>query len=145
MESGLDAGSAAGGRSRVTAVRGFTLIELLIVVTIMGILVMMALPHFARSREKAYRSQMQTDLRTLVVAQESYFDLKHEYGTDIAQLEFNKTTGVTVKILDTNANSWSAEATHSSTELKCGLYMGSAEPPTGIPIPDEGIIGCTSQ
>ena len=54
--------------------RGFTLIELLVVVTLIGILALIALPKFTGTRKKAYRSQMQADLRTLVNSQEAYFD-----------------------------------------------------------------------
>ncbi len=125
------------------AARGFTLIELLVVITLIGLLAVIALPRFSGAREKAYRSQMQTDLRTLVSAQEAYFDSNHAYASNVSDLEFNNSSSVTIQIEETQPNGWSARATHTSTSLECGVYFGSATPPGGIPLPDDGIIGCT--
>ncbi len=123
--------------------RGFTLIEIMIVVVIIGVLALIALPRFGSTREKAYRSQMQTDLRSIVVAQEAYFDLNLAYAPDVSLLDFNKTPAVTISILETAGNGWSAKATHTAIPDECGFYTGPVSPPAGIPIPDQGIIACT--
>jgi prepilin-type N-terminal cleavage/methylation domain-containing protein len=124
--------------------RGFTLIELLIVVVIIGLLAAIALPRFANTRDRAHRSQVQTDLRTLVTAQEAYFDLSHEYATDVAQLQYNNSPGVQVQIIETAANGWSASATHASAPtVECAVYVGPVSAPTGVvPGITEGVIAC---
>jgi prepilin-type N-terminal cleavage/methylation domain-containing protein len=52
---------------------GFTLIELLIVVAIIAILALIAVPNFLEAQTRAKVSRVRSDLRTLGVAQESYF------------------------------------------------------------------------
>lgn len=125
-------------------VRGFTLIELLIVVVMIGILVLIALPSFSGARERAYRAQMQTDLRTLVTAQEAYYESNLAYADAIALLDVNNTPLVTLEILDVNGTGFSAKAIHGAVATECGLYVGSVTPPAGIPLPNEGVIGCTN-
>ena len=51
---------------------GFTLIELLVVVLIIAILAAIAIPVFLRQREKAYIADVQSSLRNLATAAESY-------------------------------------------------------------------------
>lgn len=124
--------------------RGFTLIELLIVVVIIGLLAVIAVPKFGSARRKAYVAQMQSSLRTLVSAQESYFEESFGYADDVAKLEFTETSNVSISILETAANGWSAKAAHASVANECGIYIGPVSPPTGVPVPDEGIVGCTN-
>ncbi len=52
---------------------GFTLIELLIVVAIIGILAAIAIPQFAKYRERAYNSQALSDLRNTRTDVEAYY------------------------------------------------------------------------
>lgn len=52
--------------------RGFTLVEIMIAVTMIGILVMLALPHFMRVRQAAQNSRFISDLRTFTQAFETY-------------------------------------------------------------------------
>lgn len=121
---------------------GFTLLELLIVMVIMGILVMISIPRFTRARDKAYRAQMQTDLRTLVTAEESYYDDNQSYTTQVNSLKYNSNPNVTINILQANARGYSVEATHLNTPTICGFYMGPVTPPAAVTL-KEGIIGCT--
>ena len=124
--------------------RGFTLIELLVVVTIIGLLALISLPRFARTREKAYRAQMQTALRTLVSAQEAYFDNNMLYADDLSGLEHSATPMVSIQIVETSGNGWSADATHDMTAIKCGLYVGPVSPISGVPDDGDGIISCSA-
>jgi len=130
-------------RTLLTRSLGFTLIELLVVITILGLLVTIALPRFTRSREKAARAAMQADLRNLVTAQEAYFERYFAYTGTLANLGMNISPSVLLEILEVNGNGWSAKATHANTTYECGVYFGAAAPPAGIPLSDEGIVGCT--
>ncbi len=66
--------------------RGFTLIELLTVIVIIGILAIIALPKFSKTREKAYDSAALSDLRNLLTDCESYFATHQEYPEDFDDL-----------------------------------------------------------
>lgn len=144
MKRCLNLCSSAHDKGLSTGLQGFSLIELLIVCTIIGLLALMALPRFIGAREKAYRSQMQTALRTLVTAEEAYFDDYYAYSDELSQLDYNQTPMVTVEIVDVVSNGWAAKATHQMTTIECGIYIGPATAPAGITIPDDGIVACTS-
>lgn len=122
---------------------GFTLVELMVVVVIIALLAVVALPRFARTRDKAYRSQMQTALRTLVTTQEGYFDDYLAYANNISNLNYNVTPMVTLQIVQTAGNGWSAKATHQMTTSECMVYVGPVAPVAGIPDNGEGIISCS--
>jgi prepilin-type N-terminal cleavage/methylation domain-containing protein len=144
MKRSLDLCSSPHDEGPSTGLQGFSLIEILIVCTIIGLLALMALPRFIGAREKAYRAQMQTALRTLVTAEEAYFDDYYAYSDDLSQLDYNETPMVTVEIVDVVGNGWAAKATHQMTTIECGIYIGPATAPVGITIPDDGIVACTS-
>lgn len=52
---------------------GFTILELLIALVIVGILTATTLPRYQHFRKQAYDSRALTDLRTVALAEESYF------------------------------------------------------------------------
>ena len=131
-------------RSTKRRLAGFTLVELLVVVTLIGILALISLPRFSRTREKAYRSQMQTALRTLTTAQESYFDKYYQYSADVASLAQSVTPMVTLQIVETSGNGWSADATHQMTTITCGFYIGPVSAIAGVPDSGEGVITCSA-
>jgi type IV pilus assembly protein PilA len=93
--------------------KGFTLIELLIVVVIIGILAAIAIPKFSATRERAYRSTMQADLRNLASLQELYYSDHYTYSSDKAALGFTESTEVTVAIGTATTTEWAATATHT--------------------------------
>ena len=119
--------------------KGFTLIELLIVVVIIGILAAIAIPKFAKTKEKAYLAAMKSDLRNLATYEESY-------AADSAGLYFSGTatnTGTPLNGFLTSQNvtvvavavgapnaSGSASATHTLTTKTCASSSA-------------GIISCT--
>lgn len=66
--------------------RGFTLIELVIVVSLIGILAMIAIPAYNDSVTKARRSDGQSALMDLMTRQERYFTERNTYTTSLDDL-----------------------------------------------------------
>lgn len=125
--------------------RGFTLIELLIVVVIIGILAAIAIPKFSATKEKAYVSNMRSDLRNLATSQEAYFsDHQTYYSGSIpsAQMLYNPSTGVSVTLAAGTSSGWGATASHVATSRTCSLYIGDGGPLGAATI--EGQIACTN-
>ena len=123
---------------------GFTLIELLIVVVIIGILVAIAIPKFSNSKERAIISQMRSDLRNMVTAQESYLaDAATYYNGPIpgAAMAYGPSQNVTVTLSGVTNTGWAATATSTSTSRSCTIFMGTAAPLA--PATQPGIAACT--
>jgi prepilin-type N-terminal cleavage/methylation domain-containing protein len=124
----------------VSSAKGFTLIELLIVVVIIGILATIAIPKFQGVKEKAYIASMQSDLRTLVTVQEAYFSDNVTYAATTTNLNYLASAGNTVTIIGSSGTGWSATAKTNLSTKVCGIYVGTAAPPTGATV--EGSPGC---
>ena len=106
--------------------KGFTLIELLIVVVIIGILAAIAIPKFANTKGKAYVTQMKSDLRNLVTAEEAYFADSSKYTSTVSALKFNVSSGVNAPTISTGSGYWSASNTHTQLSgATCGIMMGT--------------------
>jgi prepilin-type N-terminal cleavage/methylation domain-containing protein len=119
---------------------GFTLIELLIVVVIIGILAAIAIPKFTNTKGKAYASSMRSDLRNLVVAQESYMYDNHVYTTSLAALNVTPSSGVSISIGVATAQGWNAEADHPmANPIRCYVFVGNAVLP---PATTDGVVVC---
>lgn len=126
--------------------RGFTLVELLIVIVIIGILATVAIPKYAKVKEKGYTATLKSDLRNLVTSQESYFADHNTYATLadlIAENRYNPSSGVNMVTADETITGWSATATHPALVdiTACGVYVGSAAPPHGATSSD-GEVAC---
>ncbi len=122
--------------------RGFTLIELLIVVVIIGILVSIAVPKFANTKQKAYVAQMKSDLKNVATAEEAYFYDSTSYTSSLVALNnFRSSTGVTLNVLEATPMGWSAEALHGQTTRACYLFNGNAAPVGNATV--TGKITCT--
>ena len=109
--------------------KGFTLIELLIVVVIIGILAAIAIPKFANTKSKAYRTAMIEDLRNMVTAEEAFFSDSSYYSTSTTAINFSQSTGVNTPTIATGAGYWSATASHSQlTGHTCGISVNTTNP-----------------
>jgi prepilin-type N-terminal cleavage/methylation domain-containing protein len=126
--------------------KGFTLIELLIVVVIIGILAAIAIPKFAGTKSKAYVASMKSDLKNLVLAEESYFTDFNTYAANAADanlaLLWAPTTNVVVVIGGASATTFNATATHpGAVGTTCGVYVGAGASPNAAVV-NEGEVTC---
>jgi prepilin-type N-terminal cleavage/methylation domain-containing protein len=125
--------------------RGFTLIELLIVVVIIGILVAIAVPKFSNSKERAIVSQMRSDLRNMVTAQEAYIsDALTYYNGPVpaAALSYDPSGTNVVTLSSVSTTGWAAVATNAATGRRCAIFVGTGVPPA--PATVDGIAACTN-
>jgi hypothetical protein len=85
-----------------------------------------------RTRERAYRAALRSDLRNLVTAQEVYFADHLTYAPSLAALGslFSPSTDVTLTIMASSATGWSAVGVHERRpDARCGIFIGDATPP----------------
>ncbi len=109
--------------------KGFTLIELLVVVVIIGILAAIGIPKFGNTKSKAYVTAMKSDLRNLINAEESFFADSAKYTSNMAQLGFKASTGLTAPVVATYAGAWTATNNHTQLlGVQCGIGVNTTNP-----------------
>jgi len=124
----------------LTKQHGFTLLEIMTVIVVIGILSAMSVVRAGTARSRAYRASMQEDLRTMAVAQESYYSEHQTYASSLSDLDMQLSSGVTAKIKATSVG-WTAQTKHPLAEgRKCALYVGDISPFS--PASKAGVLEC---
>lgn len=110
---------------RIRSRRAFTLVEILIVVVIVSILVAIAVPRFAYTKQSAYTGQLKSDLRNMVLAQEGYYNQHGTYATDVALLapSFVPSARNTLTVVQATGYGWSGTATSANTSVICAVFF----------------------
>lgn len=87
---------------------GFTLIELLVVILIIAILAAIAIPVFLNQRKKGWISQLESALKNMATAEESWLTANPTYTTSVPNLV---TEGFTYSSADVTPSVVSATGT----------------------------------
>jgi type IV pilus assembly protein PilA len=121
--------------------KGFTLIELLIVVVIIGILASIAIPRFGATRERAFVSAMQSDLRNVMTIQEQWYAnplSEYSYSDDLTELQVTPSSGVNLSITLDGTQAYTASATHDALPdgIECSVTVSTD------PAVESGVIVC---
>src|ERR1044071_5043060 len=121
--------------------RGFTLIELLIVVTVLGLLAAIAIPRFTTVKSRATVATMQTALKNLGEAEETYFSDHGAYTTELDSLNFKPSGLLALTVVEASATGWSAKITHpTAVPHTCAFFLGTA---TALdPATTQGALAC---
>jgi prepilin-type N-terminal cleavage/methylation domain-containing protein len=113
---------------------GFTIIELIVVIVIIGILSSAGMVGIRRTRAQAFAAVMKSDLRSISIAQEAYYQVQSAngkvdaYAPTMADLAIVLSNGTTVEIRG-DADGWAARTKHpGAVGRRCALFQGSAAP-----------------
>lgn len=127
--------------TRVRNSKGFTLIELLIVVVIIGILAAIAIPQFASTKDKAYVTQIKSDLRNSMTTMESAFADDLTYA-NVTAGALSETEGVQLTIDSQDAAGYCISATHQSLSPSptFAVGVGGSAPTDASGEAQEGVV-----
>jgi type IV pilus assembly protein PilA len=121
--------------------RGFTLIELMIVVMIVGLIAAIAIPRYTTVKQKANVATMQTALKNLGQAEETFFAEHGEYTANLDSLNFAPTADMTLTVVEATNTGWSATITHpQAVPRKCAFFLGTAVAVS--PATSQGSLAC---
>jgi type II secretory pathway pseudopilin PulG len=119
---------------------------MLVVLGLISILATIATVTLGSSSERAYVAAMQSDLRMVAAAQETYIEQTFAetgtatYANGVSKLDVNLSTGVQIRLRG-NRTGWSARATHQRIQgQRCAVYRGTIK--AFPPATEEGLIEC---
>lgn len=95
---------------------------------VIAILCGLAVPRYREWKHRYYKATMITDLRNLAITQEAYWHDQDTYSSSLSTLQFTPTPGVTITIVTSDVNGWSATATHTNDASVCSIFYGAAAP-----------------
>lgn len=123
-------------------VNGFNQPELLPVLIVLGIIAAIAIPWLGSTREKAYVTTMTANLHQLDSLQALHLVGHGRYATQLVELPFTPSEGVTVELGETDGSGWSAVATHAGIpDAKCVYPAATTFADTLLPPGDpQGVL-----
>lgn len=127
-------------RVKYRTYNGFTIVEMLMVLAALGILASITVVRADTARSRAFVAAMQSDLRHIATAQESYFSEHQTYAASTSALSTTPSQGVTITV-NASATGWTARATHPNAGgQRCALFLGNITPLS--PAQEPGVIRC---
>ena len=97
-------------------------------IVIIGILAAIAIPKFARTKQKAYLTEMRSDLSAIRTAEETFFTDSGRYTPDLGTV-FTPSAGVSSPTIKLGDKSYSATVTHAQLPNRmCGVAVGMPNP-----------------
>lgn len=109
--------------------RAFTLAEMLVVMAVVGVLAAVGVPRYHGAQQRAYLAVMQSDLRAVRVAQESYVAENGSYALTVAALALRPSDGVALSLGSSDPRrGWRAVAVHAYADITCEVGVGVDAP-----------------
>jgi len=85
-----------------------------------------------RRQERAHETEMRSDLRNLVTAQEIYFSGHATYAPSLEALTYSPSPGVRLEIIAASGTGWRAVARHEAGTAECRIGVGTGVPPGDV-------------
>jgi hypothetical protein len=97
-------------------------------IVIIGILAAIAIPKFASTKQKAYLTEMRSDLASIRNAEEAFYTDSGRYTADLGAV-FTPSAGVSVPSIKLGDKAYSATVTHAQLPNRiCGIAVGMPNP-----------------
>lgn len=115
------------GEAAIRKRPGFTLIELMMVMLIIGILAGALIWRVREPIRLAHLAALKSDLRSLTLAQEMYYQTATQYATLEQLSAFHMSEGVSVELAHLDSDAYAAIGTHVSLgDVTCAVFRGEA-------------------
>lgn len=107
--------------NKINNENGFTLIELLVVIIIIAILSAIAIPLYLSQRQKAWDTNVESDLHNAAVAQVTYYQEASSYTTQVSDLldvGYEQSSNINLSIVSASNESYCIEAYHDKNPAR---------------------------